>query len=712
MDTKYIRLEIDQHNIATVLIDNPDKSLNVMNQAFAEEFHTILQHLELQKDLKGIIIMSAKKSFLVGSDLDMIFHETDPQKGFVEGERFKKYLRKLEKIEIPVVAAINGTALGGGFELALACHYRIAIDNPVTRIGFPEVSLGLMPGLGGVIRLVFLLGIEAAQPILMSGKPMLASKAKKIGLIDELVNNHEDLLSQARDWILNHPEAAQPWDQPKFRIPGGNPRDPRSWMRLAPAPAILQKDTFGNYAAPKAILTTMIEGTSVDFDTAQRIESRYAAHIASSQEAKNMLTAFWYQKNEIDKGRSRPNGFQQSSFTKVGILGAGMMGHGIAYEAAKAGIDVVLKDVSKEEANRGKSQIEGILDTLFKLGKISKTRKTTILDKIFTTGTADDLKNCDLVIEAVFENRELKTKVTREAEEQLTDTAVFASNTSTLPITGLAEQSMRPNNFVGLHFFSPVHRMKLVEIIRAEKTSDDTLAKAFDFVQKISKVPVVVNDSRGFYTSRVFGTYISEGVAMLAEGQHPHAIELAGRRAGMPVGPLSVSDEINMGLMSQIREQTIKDLQTEGKEFPYHPSHDVLDKMVKLKRLGKAQGKGFYEYPEDSKKYLWPGLKELFPLNDKQLPHEDMMERLMFIQALETVRCYEEGIFNSVADANLGSIFGWGFAPFKGGTLQCINDYGLKDFILRSNTFTEKYGDRFKPPQLLEKMSKNNETFV
>jgi 3-hydroxyacyl-CoA dehydrogenase/enoyl-CoA hydratase/3-hydroxybutyryl-CoA epimerase len=449
--------------------------------------------------------------------------------------------------------------------------------------------------------------------------------------------------------------------------------------------------------------------------------------MATSQVAKNMINAFWFQLNEVKAGANRPKFIELMDTKKVGILGAGLMGHGIAYVSTYAGIDVVLKDVSLEKAEAGRANVDKLLQERLSRGMITQEQMDEMLNRVLATASAEDLKGCDLIIEAVFEDRELKAIVTQEAEAQIDESAVFSSNTSTLPITGLAESFSRPENFIGLHFFSPVHKMRLVEIIVGEKTSDTTLAKAFDYVLKIKKTPIVVNDSRGFYTSRVFSTYVNEGMALLGEGQHPGAIESAGLKAGMAVGPLTVSDEvslelmmhireqtrISLELMMHIREQTRKDLAAQGIEMPDHPANVVLDVMVgELGRKGKAHKAGFYEYPEGEKKFLWPGLREKFPVNGGEaLSQSEMIERMMFVQALETVRCYEEGVLTSVADANIGSIFGWGFAPFKGGTLQYINDYGLTEFVDRSRELAEHYGARFEPPELLIKMTAKGESF-
>ncbi|HFQ94591.1 MAG TPA: 3-hydroxyacyl-CoA dehydrogenase [Anaerolineae bacterium] len=706
-----INYQKDEQNIVTLTLDVPGRSANVINAEFGAAFAAALERLAAEDELAGVIITSGKKMFMAGADLEDTDLFADAQKVFEMGEALKAGFRRLETLGVPVVAALNGTALGGGYELALACHHRIALDDPKIKIGFPEVTLGLIPGGGGIIRLTRLLGLQASFPYLMEGKQLKPQAAKAAGLIDDLAADREEMMAKARAWILAHPQAKQPWDEPGYRMPGGDGRHPKMVQMLSIAPAMLRKRTYGNYPAPEAIMDTAVKGSLVDFETATRIESRAFAAIATGSVARNMINAFWFQLNEINAGGSRPD-LPPTETRKVGVLGAGMMGHGIAYVTAWAGMDVVLKDVTREKAEAGKAQVAALIDKRVSRGRMTAAQKEEILGRIQTTGSAADLAGCDLVIEAVFEDRELKGRVTEETEAVLGETAVFASNTSTLPITGLAERSKRPSHFIGLHFFSPVHKMKLVEIIVGAQTSDETLAKAFDYVQKIRKTPIVVNDSRGFYTSRVFGTYVNEGMALLGEGQHPHAIEMAGLQAGMPVGPLAVSDEVSLSLMRHIREQTKKDLAAEGQELPDHPAYRVLDVMLAENRLGKAHGAGFYEYPEGGQKFLWPGLRERFGLNGRdKLSQAEMIERMMFIQAIETARCYEEGVLRSVADANIGSIFGWGFAPFKGGTLQYINDYGLPAFVARSQELAERYGERFRPPALLLEMAEAGETF-
>ncbi|MCP4356428.1 MAG: 3-hydroxyacyl-CoA dehydrogenase [Chloroflexi bacterium] len=704
-----IQYKKDEQHIVTLTLDMPGRNANVINEEFGTALVETLTRLQAETGLAGVIITSAKKTFMAGADLEDLDLFSDAAKVFQGSEDLKAGFRQLETLGKPVVAALNGTALGGGFELALACHHRIALDNPRIKFGFPEVQLGLLPGGGGIVRLTRMLGLQNSFPYLMEAKQVKPQAAKTAALIDDLAADQIELMNKAKEWIQANPNAKQPWDQPRYRMPGGNGRHPKMVQMLAIAPAMLRKQTYGNYPAPEAIMRTAVLGSTLDFDTASRLESRAFAAVATSKVARNMVNAFWFQLNDINKGASRPS-LPPTKTEKVGVLGAGMMGHGIAYVTAWAGMDVVLKDVSQERAEDGKVKVAALLQKRVSRGRMTAAEKEVILNRIVPTAAAADLRGCDLIIEAVFEDRSLKAKVTQEAEAHIEETAVFASNTSTLPITGLAQASARPSNFIGLHFFSPVEKMKLVEIIIGEQTADETLTKAFDYVQAIRKTPIVVNDSRGFYTSRVFGTYVNEGMALLAEGQHPRAIESAGLQAGMPVGPLAISDEVSLSLMVHIRKQTAADLTAAGQEITQHPAFQVVDTMVAENRLGKAHGAGFYEYPANGKKHLWPGLQEQFPANGK-LPQEEMIERMLFAQALETARCYEEGVMNSTADANIGSIFGWGFAPFKGGTLQYINDYGLPEFVGRSQELAGRYGSRFEPPQLLLEMAQNGEVF-
>lgn len=709
-----LHYHISSNQIAVVTLDNPGKSANIINAAFADALYKVIQELKNTNSIKGIILTSAKSTFMSGGDLEYLYNlKKQPEAIFKESEQLKALFRQLETIGKPVVAALNGSALGGGYELALACHYRIALKDDRIRIGLPEVSLGLLPGAAGVVKLVRLLGLQAALPFLMEGKKVNPNDALKNGLIHALATDMDDMMQQANTWIEANPNARQPWDTDGYRIPGGDAKNPKIAQMLAVAPAMLAKKTYNNYPAPQAILNAAVEGTLVDFDTACRIESRYFTQLLHGQVAENMIQAFWFQLNAINQGASRPQSFPKNTIQKAGILGAGMMGAGIAYVSALAGIEVVLKDVSAAQAQKGKDYSVKLLDKQVQQGRMSIEQRNLILQRISPTDNSQDLQGCDLIIEAVFEDRQLKAEVTREAEAQIPAHAIFASNTSTLPITGLATQSARPQQFIGLHFFSPVDKMQLVEIIMGKQTNPETLAKAFDFVQQIKKTPIVVNDSRGFYTSRVFATYVLEGATLLAEGQHPRSIESAGLQAGMPVAPLALLDEVSLSLVYDIREQTRKDMEATGEVYEKTPAYFLLEKMVKqFDRPGKKAAKGFYEYPPDGKKYLWPDLSIHFPTLPQQLPMQDLKDRLLYIQCIETVRCLEENVVMSVPDANLGSIFGWGFAPFQGGTLQFINAYGINNFVERAQTLESQFGKRFEVPALLLRMAANNEQFT
>lgn len=704
-----INYEKDEQGIVTLTMDMPDRSANVLNEVFYEAFIDAMDKIQADDEVKGAIITSGKKLFMAGADIDTSFQGDDPQQFFDGSEQIKALFRRWETLGKPTVAAVNGTALGGGFELALASLHRIVLDNDKIKLGFPEVSLGLLPGAGGVVRTVRLAGVQKGMEWLAQNKKYTPKQALADGMIHELAADMDEMLGKAKAWILANPNAKAPWDERGFRIPGGDPNHPKVAQMLAIAPAIVRKETKGNYPAPHAIMSAAVEGAKVDFATAGRIESRYFASLASGQVSKNMINAFWNNLNEIKKGGSRPDGIPPQATQKVGVLGSGMMGHGIAYVSAYAGMDVVMTDATQENAEAGKTKIAAIMEKRVKRGRMAQEQMDDILSRITATADYGNLTGCDLIIEAVFEDRDLKAKVTKIAEAEMDQSGVFASNTSTLPITGLAEASTRPEKFIGLHFFSPVDKMQLVEIIVGKQTDDETLAKAFDYVLAINKVPIVVNDSRGFYTSRVFGTWTSEGLAMLAEGQHPHAIEMAGIQAGMPVGPLALMDEVSLSLVNHVRKQTAKDLAAAGLPVPEHPSFPVVDKMLELGRPGRAGGAGFYEY--NGSKKLWPELKNIFMDGQEQLSQQEMIDRLLYIQSLETVRCLQEGVLRSVADANIGSIFGWGFAPFQGGTLQFINAVGVDKFVARAQELAETYGERFAPPQLLLEMAEKGETF-
>ncbi|POA33535.1 MULTISPECIES: 3-hydroxyacyl-CoA dehydrogenase NAD-binding domain-containing protein [unclassified Pseudomonas] len=709
--TDAIRYEKGQDQIVVLTIDMPGQSANTMNAVYREAMADCVARLVADKDsIAGVIITSAKKTFFAGGDLNELIKVSKSQaKAFYDMVLLlKAQLRTLETLGKPVVAAINGAALGGGWEICLACHHRVALDNSSVQIGLPEVTLGLLPGGGGVVRMVRLLGLEKALPYLLEGKKVRSQQAQQAGLVDELAADRDELLAKARAWIAANPTVKQPWDMSGYQIPGGTPSNPKVAQMLAIAPSILRSKTQGCLPAPEKILCAAVEGAQVDFDTAQLIETRYFTELTTGQVAKNMIGTFWFQLNEINAGGSRPAGFAPHVTKKLGVLGAGMMGAGIAYVSAVAGIDVVLKDINLAAAEKGKAHSAALLDKKVARGQLSAGQRDATLARIKTTEQDADLAGCDLIIEAVFEDRELKARVSSATQKVVGADAVIASNTSTLPISGLATAVPDQSKFIGLHFFSPVDKMPLVEIIKGANTSDETLARGFDFVLQIKKTPIVVNDSRGFFTSRVFGTFTNEGIAMLGEGISAPMIETEARKAGMPIGPLAISDEVSLSLMSHIRQQAAKDLQAEGKPLPAHPAFAVIDLLLnECQRPGKAAGGGFYEYPAGGQKHLWPELKTRFEKADGQISPQDVRDRLLFVQAIETVRCVEEGVLLSTADANIGSIFGIGFAAWTGGALQFINQYGVKDFVARAQYLAEQYGERFTPPALLlEKAAK------
>lgn len=704
------------NGIITVTIDQTERKMNVIGDGFNEAFATITDAFINDQDAKGLILTSGKSTFVVGADIDQLATIETAEQAFDLVEDLKTSLRKLETSGKPVVAAITGTALGGGLELALACHYRIAIDSPktssTTKLGLPEVKLGLLPSGGGTQRLPRLIGIQKALELMTQGKELRPQQALEIGFIDDVAHDDDELISKAKAWINDNPKAQQPWDKKGFKIPGGDSNHPKMVQVFSMAPAMANQKSHGNYPAITHILSSVFEGCLTDIDNGLKIESRFFVACVLSDVSKNMINSLWTQLNSIKKGQSRPQGFERSKVSKVGILGAGMMGAGIAYVSAKAGMEVVLLDTAIEGAEKGKSYSTKLLDKAISRGRSTKDKKQALLDLIKTTTFYDDLEGCDLIIEAVFEDVDIKAECTRQSEDVIPETAVYASNTSTLPITELAKASKRPNQFIGLHFFSPVDKMPLVEIIVGEKTDDATLATGFDYVGQIGKTPIVVNDSRGFYTSRVFGTYVSEGIAMLAEGVHPRSIEVAGMKSGMPMPPLALQDEVSLSLSLHVMEQTKKAMEAEGKAFTPHPAMSVVEKMVKeFGREGKKVSKGFYDYPENGEKHLWSELTELYPTTDEQPSQQDLVDRLLYVQANETAKCYEENVVRTVADANIGSIFGWGFAPNQGGTLQFINSVGVDKFVARSRELAQKYGARFEPAQILVAMAAKGEVF-
>ncbi len=711
-NTSAFSLEIDADGIGLVTIDMPGRAMNVLNPTLVEPFAGLVEQLETDNNLKGLVITSAKSTFIVGADIDQLTQITTAEEAYKLCEDLKGMLRRMEKCGKPVVAALNGTALGGGLELALACHARVAIDDPKAKFGLPEVKLGLLPGGGGTQRVPRMIGIQKSFELITQGKELTAAKAKDMGLITELATTREDMLAKAKAWCKANPKASQPWDNKGFRIPGGDSKSPAVVQVLAIAPSMANAKAHGNYPALTHIMSCLFEGCLLDFDAGSQVESRYFAACVVSQTSKNMIGTLWHQLNAIKKGQSRPKGFAEGQVKKVGILGAGMMGAGIAYVSAKVGIDVVLLDTTQENAEKGKAYSQGILDKAISRGRSTAEKRDALLARIKPTTSYDDLEGCDLVIEAVFEDRAIKAETTKKAEAVIPANAVYASNTSTLPITGLAQASARPANFIGLHFFSPVDKMPLVEIIVGKETSDETLARGFDYVLQIGKTPIVVNDRRGFYTSRVFTTYIMEGMAMLGEGVHPRSIEVAGLKAGMPMPPLALQDEVSLSLSLYIAETTRKDLEAEGVPLPaVHPGFAVVQKVGgEHQRIGKKASKGFYDY-NGKDKSLWPGLLEVYPPKADQPSQQEIVDRLLYAQANEAARCFEEGVVRSVADANIGSIFGWGFAPNQGGALQFINAVGAKRFVARARELAKAYGPRFEPAAIVVKMAQEGGRF-
>ena len=702
-----VKLMVGDDGIVVATMDLPGRTMNVVGEALMAGIAAAADRLSLA-DARGLILSSAKSDFCAGGDIDRMAAWTRPEQAFEASMAMKQVLRRLETLGKPVVAAINGHALGGGLEIALACHARFALDDARLKIGQPEVKLGLLPGGGGTVRLSRLLGIQQALQICGEGADLTPQKALGSGLLQGLAKDRDGLMALARAWINANPKARQPWDEPKFRFPGGDSRAPAVAQLWSIAPSIAAAKSQGNYPAVQHIMSSIFEGGLLGLEAACEVESRYFAACAMSQVSKNMVGTLWFQLNALKKGASRPAAPVPSKVKKLGILGAGMMGAGIAYVSAKAGIEVVLLDTTQGAANKGKAHAEGLLDKAVKRSRSTPEQRDALLARITPTTAYADLAACELVIEAVFEDRAVKAGVTRQAEAVLGDGAVFASNTSTLPISGLATASRRPANFIGLHFFSPVDQMPLVEIIVGQATSDATLARCFDYVLQIGKTPIVVNDSRGFYTSRVFGTYLMEGLAMLQEGVHPRSIEQAGLQAGMPMPPLALQDEVSLSLSLHVAEQTKKDLAAEfeslGKAYTEHPGMAVVRQLCEIGRVGKKAGRGLYDHVDGDKR-LWPGLTKLYPVAARQPAQQELIDRLMFAQANEAARCWQEGVLRSVADANLGSIFGWGFAPFHGGALQFINAMGAAAFVARCRELAAAFGARFEPAAVVVKQA-------
>lgn len=703
----------DADGIVVLTLDDPNQGANTMNELYKNSMKATVDRLVEEKDsITGVVITSAKKTFFAGGDLRNIIAigPEDAQAAFDEVEGIKADLRRLETLGKPVVAAINGAALGGGLEIALATHHRIAADVKGVQIGLPEASLGLLPGGGGITRTVRLLGIQTALlSVLLQGNKYNAVKAKEIGLVHDVVGSVEELVPAAKEWIKANPEGGvQPWDVKGYKIPGGTPSSPAFAANLPAFPANLRKQIKGApMPAPRAIMAAAVEGSQVDFDNASTIESRYFVELATGQVAKNMIQAFFFDMQSINSGASRPKDVPKREIKKVGVLGAGMMGAGIAYVSAKAGFEVVLKDVTLEAAERGKNYSEKIEAKALSRGKTTEEKSKALLDRIKPTADAADFAGVDFVIEAVFENTELKHKVFQEIEDIVDADALLGSNTSTLPITGLATGVKRPEDFIGIHFFSPVDKMPLVEIIKGEKTSDEALARVFDYTLAIRKTPIVVNDSRGFFTSRVIGTFVNEAIAMLGEGIEPATIEQAGSQAGYPAPPLQLTDELNMKLMQKIAKETEEAAKQGDTKLgtTRHPALDVVDWMIEQGRPGRLEKAGFYEYDENGKRLgIWQGVRDKYQtVATLDVPLQDLIDRMLFAEAIETQKCFDEGVLETTADANIGSILGIGFPAWTGGVAQFVTGYpgGKEGFVKRAEELAAKYGERFNPPASL-----------
>jgi 3-hydroxyacyl-CoA dehydrogenase/enoyl-CoA hydratase/3-hydroxybutyryl-CoA epimerase len=724
MSFTHFTLDVDADGLALVTWDSPGRTMNVLDAAVKDELGAILDQTTADPVVKAVVITSGKDSFCAGADLTVLedisrsYKEIVASQGevaanqrvFDESRKTSVLYRRIETCGKPWVAAINGVAVGGGFELTLACHHRVAADNDKTRVGLPEIKVGLFPGAGGTQRVARIMPPADALQFLLKGDQVSASRAKTMKLIDEVVPA-ADLIKTAKAWIVTSGTAKAPWDIENFKLPGGPVQSKAGIMVFTPANAIYRRETYDNYPAARAIMQVVYEGLQLPMDQALRVESRWFAKILRSPEAAAMIRSLFVSMQDINKGARRPAGIPAKKFKTIGVLGAGFMGAGIAYVSALAGIEVVLVDRDPETAAKGKAHSEKILADQVSRGRTTAEQRDAVLALIKPTADFVALKDCELIIEAVFEDRKVKDEAIARVQNVIGKSTVFASNTSTLPITSLAESFKDRSRFIGIHFFSPVDRMNLVEIILGKETGDAALAAAFDYVRAIRKTPIVVNDSRGFYTSRVVGTYLREGHLMLEDGVPAAMVENVGRMAGMPVGPLALNDEVAVDLAWKILKATEADL---GPKAIDPRQKTLLETMVEKRgRLGRKNGRGFYDYPQGSPKRLWPGLSELQPkkLDPDTLDIAELKARLLAMQALETARCIEEGVVVDVREADVGSILGFGFAPFTGGTISYIDGMGAKAFVDLCNRLAKKYGDRFKPCKLLRDMAKKDETF-
>ena len=720
---QHFTLETDDDGIALITFDSPGVSMNVISPAVVEEIEEWVDAIIRNEDITGAVITSGKdNAFCAGADLSGLGNtfaglaklspEERNEKLYNELFKFNAVLRKLETCGKPVAAAINALALGGGLEITLACHYRIAAsDNTKMKLGLPEAMVGVLPGGGGTQRLPRLIGAMNAFDLMLQGKQIRVDKAHMLGVIHDVAPSAE-LVARAKAWVKANPGAKQPWDGDKFRLPGGGPYTPKGAQTFMGVMPMVRKNTYGNYPAQRYILSCVYEGLQVGMDAGLRIETRYFTKLMQRPESRNMIRSIFLSKQALDKASARPKGQEKRDMNKIAVIGAGFMGAGIAYVSAMAGIEVVLIDVDQAAAEKGKAFAAKELKKRVERKKMDQAKADAILARIHPTTDYATLKDVDLVVEAVFENRELKAKITKMAEEFLPETAVYGSNTSTLPISGLAEASKRPQNFIGIHFFSPVHKMMLVELIVGKKTSDYAISRALDFVTKIRKTPIVVSDTRGFYANRCVMRYIEQGMALLSEGVFPALIENGARMAGMPVGPLALQDEVAIDLAYKIIKQTQADLGADSFKGPTAP---IITAMIeKYDRKGRKNGKGFYDYLEGGKKRLWPQLSQfavhgVLP-EEKQPAPAYLKERILYAQAIEAARCMEEGIVKDPREADVGSILGWGFAPYTGGVLSYIDTIGAANFVKRADELANE-GDAYAVPQLLRDMAAKGETF-
>lgn len=700
-----IRYQKDTSNIVTLTLDMEGQKANVLNQQMWTSFLPVLERLQEEKSvgrLRGVIFTSGKKTFLSGGSFDQVLKEKSAAEIFDNAQRLKQFLRELERPGVPVVAAINGSALGPGFEMALACHHRIVVDQPDIQLGFPEVSFGLIPGAGGIIRLLWLMGIEGTYRILSSGRAFNPGEALRIGLVDELASDQQDLIEKAKKWLSSKPQGRRPWDQETTEIPGGTSLDKSLASYLRQQLALLNNRSDLPQKALQTILFVLEQGSRLGFDTACTLESRYYTYNLTNTKTKNRLKALHFDREELLKGINRPKGFGRFRPKRIGVIGAGRMGSGIALACLQNGMHVVLKDISSLVAERGRDFVKTRLEDSVKKGLLHPDMQKKILSRIQTTEQVADFADCDVIIEAVFEHPGVKRKVTREAAGFLDDFAFFGTNTVSIPITELAEAIDQPQQYVGLHFFHPADQVPLVEIVRGKSTSEETIARAIDFVRLIGKVPILVKDDWGFFAARVQNTYLLEGITMLQEGVPPALIEFAGREAGMPEGSLQMTDRLGLDLARKYESQAAAHY---GKNYIQHPAVKVLDLMLKdQKRSGASKGQGFYTYDgTGSPNHLWTGLSELFPTKPNTFQVESLVDRLLIAQVLEAVWCLQEKVIQSLPEANLGSIFGWGFPAETGGVIQYVLNAGLEEFMENCTNLQNQFGPRFRVPPKIRK---------